>query len=270
MSHQQGDQQDDRDPAEELADQLDDVTGALEGLSQSLEAEEELPVVLQRCCWQAVHAIPGADLATITLLRDTSTDASMETAGSTDEHASELDHVQIEAGTGPCLDAAKTGQVVRVSVAAAHEDWPRFAHAATDAGIGSVLSAPLFINSDYQGSLNLYGQDREGFRNLDAKLLEVYTTAAEAALRVDRRYRTARDHAGQLRTALSSRAVIDQAKGVIMAVRHVDADTAFAVLVEQSQRENRKLRDVAARFIARVTGLDSTTPRCVTRDQNQC
>lgn len=260
MPHQHGDQQDGRDPADELADQLDDVTGALEGLSQTLEAEEELPVVLQRCCWQAIHAIPGADLATIILLRDAGTDVKLDTAASTDEHANDLDRVQIDAGAGPCLDAAKTGQVVRVIVNTAYADWPRFARAAMDAGIGSVLSAPLFIDADYQGSLNLYGQDREGFRNLDAKLLEVYTTATEAALRVDRRYRTAREHAGQLRTALSSRAVIDQAKGVIMAVRHVDADAAFAVLVEQSQRENRKLRDIAARFIARVTGLDSTTP----------
>jgi hypothetical protein len=257
MPHQH-DQQDGRGPADELAEQLDDVTGALEGLSQTLEAEEELPVVLQRCCWQAVHAIPGADLATITLLREAGAGAGMDTAASTDEHASDLDHVQIEAGTGPCLDAAKTGQVVRVSVHAAHADWPRFAQAASDAGIGSVLSAPLFINADYQGSLNLYGQDGDGFRKLDAKLLEVYTAAAEAALRVDRRYRTARDHAGQLHTALGSRAVIDQAKGVIMAVRHVDADAAFAVLVEQSQRENRKLREVATSFIARVTGLDSS------------
>lgn len=257
MSHQRGDQADGRDQADELADQLDDVTSALAGLSETLEAEEELPVVLRRCCWQAVHAIPGADLATITLLRDTGPDTDMLTAARTDERASDLDHVQIDAGAGPCLDAAKTGEVVRVSVSTAHTEWPRFAQAAADAGIGSVLSAPLFINADYQGALNLYGQDREGFRHLDAKLLEVYTTAVEAALRVDRRYRSARDHAGELRTALSSRAVIDQAKGVIMAIRHVDADAAFAILVEQSQRENRKLRDVAVRFVARVTGSDA-------------
>jgi hypothetical protein len=120
MSHDHGDRPDARDPTDELADQLDEVTGALEGLSQTLEAEEELPVVLQRCCWQAVHAIPGADLATVTLLHDASPDAgpdggfgaSLATAVSTEEHAVDLDRVQIDAGTGPCLDAARMALLV--------------------------------------------------------------------------------------------------------------------------------------------------------------
>jgi AmiR/NasT family two-component response regulator len=115
----------------------------------------------------------------------------------------------------------------------------------------------VFIDSDYQGSLNLYGEHTHGYRELDAALLELYTTAVEAALRADRRYRKARDHAGQLREALTSRAVIDQAKGIIMAARQVDADTAFAVLVQQSQRDNIKLRDLAARFVTNVTSADS-------------
>lgn len=240
-------------PAEDLARQLDEVTGALEALSQALDSEEELRVVLQRCCQQVIHAIPGADLASITLLRE----EGPSTPAATDELAIGLDEAQYDSQAGPCLESAKTGEVVRITLDLAQQRWPNFARAAGDAGIGSVLSAPLFINSEYQGSLNLYGTAQHGYRELDAKLLELYTTAVEAALRADRRYRAARDHAGRLREALTSRAVIDQAKGIIMAARRVDADTAFAALVEQSQRENAKLRELADRFVNRMISDDS-------------
>jgi AmiR/NasT family two-component response regulator len=66
------------------------------------------------------------------------------------------------------------------------------------------------------------------------------------------RYVEARETAEHLRTALTSRAVIDQAKGMLMAIRRISADDAFALLVEQSQRENVKLREVAERFVERV------------------
>jgi hypothetical protein len=79
--------------------------------------------------------------------------------------------------------------------------------------VHSYLSARLFIDRAYHGSLNLYGEGDHGFRELDAALLELYTTAAEAALRRARRYRQSREHVAQLQEALTSRAVIDQAKG---------------------------------------------------------
>jgi AmiR/NasT family two-component response regulator len=91
-----------------------------------------------------------------------------------------------------------------------------------------------------------------GFGALDTALLELYTTAAEAALRGARRYVTARETVGQLRTALTSRAVIDQAKGMLMAVHRVSEDEAFGMLVKLSQEQNLKLREVAERFVADV------------------
>lgn len=116
-----------------------------------------------------------------------------------------------------------------------------------------MLAAPLFLDRNYQGTLNVYGHAPHGFGDLDAALLELYTTAAETALRADLRYRAAREHTIQLPRALTSRAVIDQAEGIIMAAQRVDADTAFAALVEQSQRLNRKLRDVAQQFVTDIT-----------------
>lgn len=246
-------------PVSDVVRQVDDVTGALEDLSQVLSQNEELELVLQRCCRQAVHAIPGADQAGITLLRD----GVPFTAAATDERVHEWDGVQFSSGAGPCVTAAETGRVVRVSLRDTDGQWPDFAKTVAEAGVGSVLSAPLFLDKDYHGTLNLYGYGPAGYHDLEAALLELYTTAAEAALGAELRHRTVRGHADQLRTALTSRAVIDQAKGIIMAIRQVDADTAFAALVTRSQRENRKLREVAERFVAEVvtpsTGEEVTT-----------
>jgi GAF domain-containing protein len=236
-------------PTDEFIQHLDEVTGALEALSGVLAGEEDLPLILQRLCRQAVHAIPETEMASVTLLRE----AGPETVATTADGVLEIDNAQYRTDQGPCLHAAATGQVVRVTVAEVWERWPDFAAAAGTAGVASYLSAPLFIDSEYHGSLNLYGQRPHGYRMLDAALLELYTTAVEAALQSARRYLKAREHAGHLQTALGSRAVIDQAKGIVMGARRISADDAFMLLVEQSQRANVKLRDVAARLVSNMS-----------------
>lgn len=230
--------------------QLDEVTDALDGLARDLANQEDLPLVLARLCRQVVHAIPGAELASITV-RDPA--GRPLTIAATHDDARDLDGIQHESGQGPGVLAAEAGAVVRVNLVERAEHWPVFRDAATARGVASVLAAPLYINTDYHGSLNLYGEKPHGYRKLDAALLELYTTAAEAALQAEQRGVLSREHIGQLRDALLSRAVIDQAKGIIMALRHVDADEAFAALVSQSQRENRKLREVAQDFVNTVT-----------------
>ncbi|MGM1062871.1 ANTAR domain-containing protein [Saccharothrix sp. Mg75] len=224
---------------------LDDVTTALNELSRVLDEEEDLAVIMDRVCRQVVAAIPGADMASVTVLRG----GEPATVALTGERAARVDLAQYRAGEGPCLEAARTHVVQRVAVAEVHERWPEFAAAADGLGVASYLSAPLVLEDEYQGSLNLYSERTHGFRELDAALLELYTTASEAALRNARRYLLARRQTEQLQSALTSRAVIDQAKGIVMAVHRVDAQRAFDLLVERSQRENLKLRDLAERFV---------------------
>ncbi|MET0236534.1 MAG: GAF and ANTAR domain-containing protein [Kibdelosporangium sp.] len=233
---------------EQVIDQLDDVTSALSALSDVLDEEEELAVALHRVCQQAVHAIGEASLASVTLLGD----GRPYVAAITDNQVGEVDLVQYQAGEGPCLEAAKTRQVVRVTVSEAGDRWPMFAASSAEAGIGSYLCAPLFIDSEHHGSLNLYHFEAHGFTALETALLELYTTAAEAALRATNRYLRARGHATHLKTALTSRAEIDQAKGILMAAHRVPADEAFAILVRQSQQRNVKVREVATQFITDV------------------
>ena len=238
--------------AESLVRRLDEVTGALEGLSEVLDREEDLSVILDRICRQVAHAIPDADLVSVTLLAH----GAPVTGAATRQEALDLDLAQYEAGEGPCLEAARTGQVVHAVADRLPDRWPALGARTAGSGVAGFLSAPLCVDRDTPGSLNLYSRRADGFRALDVALLELYSTAVEGALRNARRYLRAREQVTQLRQALTSRAVIDQAKGVVMAVHRVDADEAFAMLVDRSQRENVKLRDFAERFVDDLLGED--------------
>jgi transcriptional regulator with GAF, ATPase, and Fis domain len=227
---------------------LDDVTGALEALTAVLRQEDDLRVLLQHVCRQVCHAVPGVDEASITLVSGDEP----HTASATAAVVGELDGDQYRLGDGPCLEAVRSGKIVRTSVTDATERWPSFASGAREAGFGSFLAAPLVADEQYSGAVNCYGRQDDGFEAIEAQLLELYTAAVEAVFRVYHRYVQARETAAHLQTALTSRAVIDQAKGMLMAIRRIGADDAFALLVDQSQRENVKLREVAERFVERV------------------
>lgn len=242
------------EPTTTVSPVLDEVTGALEGLTAVLRQEDDFRILLWHVCLQVRHAIPGVGEASVTLV---SADEP-HTASSTSDVVGDLDGDQYRLGDGPCLQAVRTGKIVRTSVSDAVERWPDFARGARAAGFGSFLAAPLVADDEYSGAINCYGRQDDGFAEIEAQLLELYTAAVEAVFRVYHRYVHARETAEHLRTALSSRAVIDQAKGMLMAIRQIDADDAFALLVEQSQRENTKLREVAEQFVARVVPTATT------------
>jgi transcriptional regulator with GAF, ATPase, and Fis domain len=235
-------------PAGVASPLLDDVTGALEALTAALREEDDFRILLRHVCLQVTRAVPGVAEASVTLVRD----GRPHTPVATSAVVTDLDGDQYRIGDGPCLEAVRSGKIVRTAVTEAQERWPAFASGAREAGFGSFLAAPLVADEQYSGAVNCYGRQNDGFAEIEAQLLELYTTAVEAVLRVYHRYLEARGTAEHLRVALTSRAVIDQAKGMLMAIRQITADDAFGLLVEQSQRENRKLRDVAEQFVARV------------------
>jgi GAF domain-containing protein len=115
--------------------------------------------------------------------------------------------------------------------------------------VASYLACPLVIDDQFAGSLNLYSEQGHGFGDFDEALLRLYVTAATAAIVSARRYAQVRALADNLARALDSRAVIDQAVGVLMARRGIGAGQAFDELVRESQNTNVKLREVAARLV---------------------
>lgn len=241
---------DTKDSAERVRSHLDEVTAALESLTELLEREDDLGRILDGVCAQVIVAIPEADMASLTVIRD----GRPETLACTDKRVLPVDAAQYATGTGPCLEAATTGEVVRVDVEQAAELWPGFTSDARAIGVASYLAAPLAVEDSFAGALNLYSFGKHGFQELDAALLELFAIAVDGALLNTRRYLAARTLAGQLEHALGSRSVIDQAKGILMALHGVDAEQAFAMLVERSQQENVKVRVVAESVVAKAIG----------------
>lgn len=129
------------------------------------------------------------------------------------------------------------------------EAYPEFAAAARDAGVCSFLAAPLLVRGTGIGAVNLYSGEPHGFAELDEAVVQLFSGQASIAVANSQLYQGARALSGQLEQAMASRAVIEQAKGVLIATQAVDEATAFELLTRTSQRENRKLRVVAADIV---------------------
>ena len=226
---------------------------AIDGLRDLFAAEEPLDDIASRVAVTAAAAIPYADAVSITVL--SWPDA--RTAASTDEQALELDHQQYASGRGPCLEAAWQRIPLRAVMSEEHRRWPEFVAAAQRAGIRASLSVPLLIDGldneqELVGSLNIYSRTASAFDPFDAELMRLYSVAAGQAISNAGRWQNSRETVTQLETALLSRSDIDMAKGALIALHGCDPGEAFARLVDESQRRNVKLRDVALEMLDRM------------------
>jgi len=152
---------------------------------------------------------------------------------------------------GPCRTAIWEREPVHIPDMATEDRWPRFAAAATEAGVGAMLCFQLFVHGDNLGALNLYAPTAHAFTDESQSIGLVFAAHAAVAL-------AAAQHEQHLHTALAHRDIIGQAKGIVMERFHLDADQAFALLARLSQEANTKLHDVAARIAA-----DASTPPTV-------
>lgn len=153
-----------------------------------------------------------------------------------------LDEVQQRVGQGPCVDAARTDQVVRCDDFCVDPRWPAFSPSAVEAGVLSSLSFRLYTGSDTIGALNLFARDAQAFDDADAELGAVMATHAAVALYTANR-------TVQFTSALASRDVIGQAKGMLMERYGIDAVQAFELLRTLSQNENIPVATLAEQVV---------------------
>jgi GAF domain-containing protein len=204
---------------------------AARGLQQQLDPEQ----VLNRVVNLAVAMVPGADEATITMVRAR---RHVYSAAATGEVAAWFDVLQNETGQGPCLDAMWQEQTVRVNDLAADPRWPILGPRAAERGVGSMLCLQLFVHEDTLGALDLLAFEKSAFTDESEHI--GLLLASHAAIAVADAQQLA--HAT---TALVNRDIIGQAKGVLMERFKITADEAFEVLAKVSQDTNRKLHAVA-------------------------
>ena len=217
----------------------DSMRSAMAELTRNFASDTALERTLTGVTTAAVELIEGVDYADVMLIGGK---GQLQSLTPTVPLLTELDAVQVRLQQGPCLEAAVSGAMIRCTDLREDSRWPGFAAAALAAGVHSMLSFQLHTDHDHLGALNLFGRaPRQVNPAAEAigALLAALATVAVMTAEKDR----------QFRTALASRDLIGQAKGILMNTYKVDAIRAFDMLKALSQDSNTPLRTIAQQII---------------------
>jgi GAF domain-containing protein len=173
-------------------------------------------------------------------------DGDLRVMASSSETMRVLELFEIQAQEGPCLDCYRTGlPVVNQDLSAAHGRWPRFAAEAQAAGFQSVHALPMRVRGSIIGALNLFHAEPGSMQQQDMEAAQALADVATVGILQHRAAHEAQILNEQLQRALSSRVVIEQAKGMVAEREGLTMEGAFATLRNYARSHNRRLVDVA-------------------------
>jgi GAF domain-containing protein len=176
--------------------------------------------------------------------------------GSSSERIHVLELLEIQTAEGPCLEAFDSGGLVYADLHAT-ELWPTVRPAAVESGFGSVMALPMRLRSESIGALNLFRTSRADPDPADVAVCRALADVATIALVQERSLRESRAMADQLQSALNTRIVVEQAKGVLAERAQVDVNLAFTLLRSYARKNNLLLGDVARAVVeGRVAAKD--------------
>jgi GAF domain-containing protein len=225
-----------------------------EALRRFLVGEDDLTSMLTKITLIATEQVEGCDYASITMMKD----GTPRTPVFTDKLALVLDETQYKAGDGPCLSAIRQRGIEHVTTAT-DPRWPEFMSAARQRDVTATLSLPMVDSgTETLGGLNLYSKSVTVFDDETRESAALYADQLGVAAAKVAVYAGSLELAQQLRMAMESRAVIEQAEGILIAAQKCSPEVAFDILRRASQIRNRKLRDIAADLVHRYTGDGST------------
>ncbi len=224
----------------------DDLAVGLAGLSGLLTGGRPLRETLIHIAEFAVAAIPGAQGAGLTMLED---DRPQTVVASAD-FVRAVDDVQYRLGEGPCLLAVATRATQTSGSLGGEARWPRFGPRVGRLGVHSVLSLPLLLPEQVVGALNVYAHEKNAFGADAVRIGELFARPAAVSVHNAMVLAQSQRLADQLEEALHSRAVIDQALGIIMSRTGASPDEAFDRLRTMSQAQHVKVAEVARVLVA--------------------
>ena len=208
-------------------------------------AEVRLNRLLNLILETAVEAL-GFSAATVTARHG----ADISTVAATDQRLVELDDAQY-AGGGPCVQTLDDPTPILLEDAAGSDErWEHFAHTAAHLGVRTSLSLHVPTDTDdVAASLNLYAREHLELSEAQVGRATAYAEQLAATLQSVDAYRATARLARNLAEAMRSRAVIEQAKGILMATDHITADEAFQRLAVASQNTNVPVREIARQLV---------------------
>ncbi|MBQ0991040.1 GAF and ANTAR domain-containing protein [Micromonospora sp. H61] len=210
-------------------------------------ADVDIDTLLDKIAQLAKRTIPGASEVSVTLLHDNKPQTAAFTGALA--LALALDEKQYERGYGPCLQAAESTSSLIVPDTGSEQRWPGWAETAAQAGAHSSLSVGLPVHEHVTGALNIYATTPNAFDDDAIAIAQTFAGFAAVGLANAHLYETQATLAGHMQKAMENRAVIEQAKGIIMGERRCTPEQAFAILSKLSQDSNRKVRDVASAVV---------------------
>lgn len=224
-----------------MPDDTNTVVAQLAGLVTSINRDAtEASVGLHELVDSGARHVPGSQYAGITLAGK---DKTVTNVVATHRYPVVLDAIQERCGEGPCLAAAWEHHMMHVADLNTDGRWPCYRQQAIEqTPIRSILSYELFVDGTSMAALNFYAEHPHAFTEESRELGAVYATHVALAWSMLRQQ-------DQFRSALASRDVIGQAKGVIMERFNLDAVEAFELLTRLSQRSNTKVIDIAKALI---------------------
>jgi GAF domain-containing protein len=222
----------------EFADRIADV-------AQLLKDDEVQDDALRRLTSMGAELVPGSIAAAVTI----AVDKSALTFAASDGRLDALHHLQFDSGDGPVPETLRHNEPRRVDDTTSERRWPEFCQAAADAGFNSCLALPLRTDRAPAGAVALYGQDPGVFRRAAHDVALLFAAQGGTAVRNAALYRACRRMVNNLHAALESRAVIEQAKGILHVQLGVAPGEAFRLLSRYSQNTNRRVRRVAAQLV---------------------
>lgn len=224
----------------------DALVASLADLSGLLTGSRPLREVLTEVAHCAVHAIPGADGAGLTMLEQDRPQTVVASA----EFVHAIDDVQYGLGEGPCLEAVATGRTQVCGSLGGETRWPRFGPRIGRMGVHSVLSLPLLLAGDAPagqviGAMNVYAHAKDAFTPHAVRVGELFARPAAVSVHNAQVLAQSQRLAEQLAEALTHRAVIDQALGVLMSRSGASPQEAFDRLRVMSQTQHLKVAEVS-------------------------
>jgi GAF domain-containing protein len=222
-----------------------DPTEALEQLGRLALREHSMQSLMQAVADLSKKVMPGNPETSVSLLMNDRPSTPVYTG----QLAMDCDESQYGRGYGPCLHAASTGELVEIADAQAETRWRDYVQSAIAHGALSSLSVPLPISDGIAGALNIYARTPHAFDQDSRSVATRFAPYAAVAAGNTYAYQDARNMADNLQVALESRAVIDQAKGILMERYKVTADQAFQALARVSMHTNTKVKDVADNLV---------------------
>nr|WP_245836833.1 GAF and ANTAR domain-containing protein [Mycobacterium bohemicum] len=227
-----------------------DLRAAIGDLAGLVADHRRLPELLAEVATFAVHAIPGADGAGVTLLNVDRADNMVAALAASAPFVTEIDKIQyVTLNEGPCITAALERRTVRSGSLGGEKMWPRFGPRVGRLGVHSALSLPLLLPDRVVGAINVYAYGKDVFDEHAAEFGELFAKPAAVAVHNAQILADALALTVQLQTALSVRPVIDQAIGLIRGRTGRSAEEALTQLRAMSQAEHRRLAEVAQNLL---------------------